>query len=294
MDLAEVMETSLRTVMARSGRADLEVVTRMDPTLPPRILGDRERLRQVLLKLVDNAVKFTHRGGRVELLAARLGDRVRFEVRDTGVGISGEKLDLVFEPFTQADNSSTRSYGGMGMGLALCQGLIALMGGELTVESKVGHGSVFRFDVPVRAALSLEPFQRVYQAADIRPLRILLVEDNVVNQVVAEGLLSEWGHQVTMAEHGQAALRLLTREHEFDLVFMDLQMPVMDGLQATLELRLRERNWERPVVPVVALTAHGTSQDEESCRLAGMNGFLRKPVVAADFLQCLGGLFASD
>ena len=272
---------------------EVELTHKFDPQLAHSYLGDRKRLRKVLKHLLTNAVKFTPDEGKVQLEVTLRDQGVNFEITDSGIGMSQETLALVFEPFTQADISSTRSYSGMGMGLAICEGLIGIMGGELTVSSELGHGSIFQFRLPLKEVSELERSSGDHRPEDIRQLTILVVEDNPVNQEVARAFLKGLGHRVVVADNGQEALDILQPGHPIDVIFMDLQMPVKDGLQATIELRQREEQERLPQTPIIALTAHGTSIDERACREAGMNDFLTKPAFESDYLAALGRIFAN-
>jgi CheY-like chemotaxis protein len=240
-------------------------------------------------------VKFTERGS-VVVTAARQthGERMdlQFEVRDTGIGIPPEKQSTIFEAFAQGDGSMTRRFGGTGLGLTISSRLISLMGGAVSVTSAPGRGSCFRFTI--QAASVSEPSSVPDEAASAvrRPeqrerhvLRVLLVEDNSVNQRVALRLLEKHGHQVTIAGTGVEALQALTRT-EFDIVLMDVQMPVMSGLEATEEIRRSERGSGRHI-PIVAMTAHAMNGDREACLASGMDGYLSKPIRLKELLAAL-------
>ena len=200
----------------------------------------------------------------------------------------------MFKPFTQADSSLTRRYGGSGIGLALSQRIVRLMGGDIWAESEPGKGSIFRFTIPLRPSSESTSKTRLYKSEEIPQLSILIVEDNIVNQHVASAILQILGHRTTVVSNGQKALDVLIPEHSFDLVLMDLQMPVKDGLQATIELRDFEKSQNLSPVPIVALTAHGTGKDYESCMASGMNDFLTKPARRSDLVNALGRLFADE
>ncbi|RYE84958.1 MAG: response regulator [Myxococcales bacterium] len=210
--------------------------------------------------------------------------RVTFEVTDTGIGIAREKLDRIFAPFEQADGSSTRRHGGTGLGLAICSELVKLMGGTLRVDSVVGQGSRFSVSLlgEVRGASWVPPPPAPSSpvAEPLRPLRVLLVEDNPVNQIVASKMLERGGHRVWLASDGRAALDHLARD-VFDLVLMDVQMPEMDGLEATRQLRELERATGRRT-PVIALTARAAAADRAEALAAGVDAYLVKPFRAAE------------
>jgi signal transduction histidine kinase/CheY-like chemotaxis protein len=259
----------------------LAVTRHFDPHLPEALMGDPQRLRQVLLNLLSNAVKFTERGSvNVEAsVVSRDTDAVRLclAVRDTGIGISKEVQESIFEPFTQADCSTTRRYGGTGLGLAICRRVLALMNGYLEVESQVGRGSCFRafLTLPLAenaAAPETRPSVRIPSAN--RALRILLAEDNAINRTVAVRLLERMGHRVAVAVDGTEAVAAVSRER-YDLILMDCQMPVMDGYAAAREIR----RLKLPATPpIVALTANAMAEDRRRCLEAGMDDYLAKPI----------------
>jgi two-component system, sensor histidine kinase len=281
----------------RAAQKSLELSCEIDPNVPEYIFGDPIRLRQVLLNLIGNAVKFTERGSIAVTGAAHKtedgGMELQFEVRDTGIGIPIEKQSTIFEAFAQADGSMTRRFGGTGLGLTISSRLISLMGGAISVESAPGHGSCFRFNIQSEPAS--EPSQTLDQiAAEVSRLpkrsaaqavRALLVEDNPVNQQVVFRLLQKHGHQVTLASNGREALEALIHG-EFDIVLMDVQMPVMTGLEAAEAIRRTERGSGRRV-PIVAMTAHAMKGDRELCMASGMDGYLSKPIRLKDLLDAL-------
>jgi len=245
-------------------------------------VADSMRLRQVLLNLLGNAIKFTHQG-EVRLNLADYIDNnyqawLQFEVIDTGIGMSDHQQQKLFQAFSQADTSITRKHGGTGLGLVISQRLIELMGGDaIEVESKLGQGSCFRFRLPVALASEeqkskLKQQDNVIQAQDKLTGHVLLVEDNEINQEVANNQLQDLGLQVTLAENGQLALDLI-KQHHFDLVLMDIQMPIMDGYQATRAIREFDQD-----TPIIALTAAAMIEDKKKALAAGMNGHLSKPI----------------
>jgi signal transduction histidine kinase/CheY-like chemotaxis protein/streptogramin lyase len=268
---------------ARAKGIGLEL--QIDGAVPDVVIGDAFRFRQVLVNLLGNAMKFTEKG-KILLIAAvqeRTGDSLQMllSVSDTGIGIPADKRDQVFEAFRQADGSITRRFGGTGLGLAISSQIVALMGGRIWVESEPGAGSTFhftaRFQLP-EERLRTEKADNGEAVPGRRALscRVLLAEDNRVNQLLATRLLERAGCTVVVAGAGDEALRKYEAE-EFDLVLMDLQMPVMDGLAATAQIREIERRSGR-YTPIVAMTAHAMKGDEERCREAGMDGYLTKPV----------------
>ena len=251
----------------------------IDPALPARIVGDPVRLRQVLSNLLGNAVKFTE-GGQITLRVRRLDPRpgdgriwLRIRVSDTGVGIAPDVLPRLFQPFVQADSSTTREYGGTGLGLAISRQLVELMGGWISAESTPGLGSTFRFEVPFDAAAACEPLSARPMSKPMA-VRVLVAEDNQVNQAVIRATLTQFGATVTVVDDGAAAVDALQRA-QFDLVFMDCQMPVMDGYQATARIRAAESGGHR--IPIIAVTANALAGDRERCLKAGMDDYLAKP-----------------
>ncbi len=276
----------LLTQAGREHQTRIELVRAA--TLPPRVIGDPARVRQVLLNLVGNAVKFTREGVvtvRVEVDERGPSKRLRFEVCDTGVGIAPAAQARLFEPFVQADTSTTRRFGGTGLGLAISRKLVTAMEGEIGVESEVGRGARFWFTVPLVATTVSEEAPR----ASLRPeltgaLRVLVAEDNFVNQRVVTAILERVGHKVTVVSNGKEALDAI-EERDFDVVLMDCQMPEMDGYTATRALRARERNGRR--TRVVALTANVFEEDRRRAYEAGMDAWLAKPFRRGDLLRAL-------
>jgi len=241
------------------------------------------RVRQVITNLVGNAVKFTERG-RVTVGVAvdgRDDHHVTLHVRvtDTGIGIPADKHEAIFAAFSQADGSTTRRFGGTGLGLSISAKLVDLMGGRIWVESELGVGSVFHVVMPVEPAAvrpDEPPVRRPAAGGASRPARVLLAEDNAINQRIAVRLLGKAGHHVTVAETGAAAVEA-TASQTFDIVLMDLQMPDMGGFEATRLIRARER-LSGGHLRIVAMTAHAMAGDRERCLAAGMDGHLTKPV----------------
>jgi signal transduction histidine kinase/DNA-binding response OmpR family regulator len=286
----------VRSVMPRSRQKGIGVHIRLTPNVPKKIVGDPLRLRQILTNLLSNAVKFTEQG-KVELRMeveppAEAGARpmLRLEVADTGVGIPADKLTSIFEEFTQADGSVTRKFGGTGLGLAITRRLVDLHGGTISVTSEVGKGSEFRVLLPLEVAepadVPTEPAGNCRAASSAGSAsrgRVLVAEDNRVNQKVVVALLTRHGYDVILANNGREALDRL-KESQFDLILMDIQMPELDGIQ-TCRLIRRDSRWDR--LPVVAMTAHAMNGDRERCIEAGMNGYLSKPVSASHLLEVL-------
>ncbi len=294
-DVRAVLREVASVLFARVEEKGLEFSVEIDEALPPLLGGDCLRLRQVVLNLAGNAVKFTDQGG-VILRASWDADpaTLRVEVQDTGVGIAVGDVARLFEIFTQADSSSSRAHGGTGLGLSISRQLVQLMGGEIDVESEVGVGSTFWFAVPATPLEGTPPVQEALgrqQAKTFNGARVLVVEDNRINRLVAERLFAARGCRVSTVNDGEQAIQALAAE-EFDLVFMDCQMPVMDGFEATRRIRDQEAGGLR--TPIVAMTASVMQGDSERCFAAGMDGFLGKPIDPTQIQAVLGRWLPSD
>jgi CheY-like chemotaxis protein len=293
--LADVLE-SMRSVMhPLAVEQGIGLQTQLAPDIPPLLGGDPLRLTQVLLNLVSNAVKFTP-GGTVQVRVQRLSEAgpgaiwVRFEVRDTGIGIEPQQLQRLFAPFVQADRSISRQYGGSGLGLAISKRLVELMGGRIGAQSTPGQGSVFHFEVPLHAR---DPVpvgsERESRRPDAAPRRILVAEDVEINRRILQAALGRRGHQLAFAANGAEAITQL-EQRDFDLVLMDVQMPVMDGVEATR--RIRGMDGPKAAIPILGLTANVVAREREQYLSAGMNACLMKPFdwdqIAAAIAQYAG------
>ena len=266
-------------------RKGLRLAVEFDPDLPAWMMGDAGRLRQVLLNLIGNAVKFTDSGHVIVRAKRESGPSdsrpvMVLEVEDTGIGIPPETLPRLFTPFFQVDQSNRRRFGGTGLGLVISKRLSEAMGAELAVESEPGRGSTFTFKLPLEPFFPSPNTLPAEPAAKESPTpltgRVLLVEDNPINRMLAVAMLNNLGIQPTEAENGLAALQAM-EETPFDLVLMDCQMPVMDGFEATRAIRARERGLLAPRTPIIAITANALSGDAERCFQAGMDAYLAKP-----------------
>ena len=288
-DLAALVTDTLPGIEVRAQHKGLTLDCTLPTDLPASLLGDPGRIRQVLTNLCDNAVKFTQQG-RVSVRLtctgeAATGYEITLSVSDTGVGIAPDKQQLIFSAFSQADSSITRQYGGTGLGLTISARLVGLMGGHLGVDSVVGQGSTFQFTLPLCAAATAaappapgaESPKATPPANTTRALRILLAEDHYINQLLVTTLLQKWGHTVALAENGELAVALFPTAH-WDLILMDVQMPVMGGLQATALIRAQESGPHR--VPIIAITANAMSTDRDECLQCGMDDYLSKPINA--------------
>lgn len=322
-DLKELLDDCVALMQILANRKGLQLLFDISRDTPGRVVGDSSRLRQVLVNLIGNAVKFTHKG-EVRLtvsIASQKADEImlHFAVSDTGVGIAEDKQQVIFERFSQADSSTTRQFGGTGLGLAISRRLVGMMNGRIEVESRVGKGSIFHFTAQVRRGTEhAEPAGRpkkgggaqygreeaqctpdviipvlpTEEAAKpaISPsnLRILIAEDNKVNQIVIERLLKARGHAIVMAENGRIALEVLERE-AFDLLITDVQMPEVDGYELVEAIRGREmRTGKR--LRILGLSAHAFAEDRDKCLSAGMDAYLSKPVRTEELHQMIAEL----
>ena len=286
---AAIVDQAMSIVGPRAATKSLALRTMIDPDVPETLAGDAGRICQALINLVANAVKFTAAGEvtvRIRLVA-RQGDRacIEWTVSDTGIGIPAERIGTLFTEFVQADSSITRRFGGTGLGLAICKRIIEQMGGEISVSSSLGQGSTFRFSTTLPLAQATGPAEsddgkvydafRAHIAALGRPLRLLITDDNTTNRMIAARMLKEFDVQTLMACNGAEALDSVSR-FPLDVILMDMRMPEMDGLEATIALRARGGSCAS--LPVIAFTANAFADDLKACRDAGMNGFVCKPV----------------
>ncbi len=305
--LAEVVGDTVKTLEVKAHQKGIELASHVPAGLPAIVRGDPTRLRQILLNLIGNAIKFTEQG---EVTVAveeqwRSNEEIglHFSVRDTGIGIPADQLDAVFEAFKQGDASTTRKYGGSGLGLTISSELVRMMKGRIWVQSTVGHGSTFHFTIHLKwsaapaAPLAGTPaatpraLPRPTEANEgpqlvspaPRQLRILVADDHDANRSLATTVLTKRGHECVEAVHGRQVLEALARQ-PFDVVLMDVQMPGMDGYQATAAIRQREEH-EGGHVPIIALTAHAMSGDREKCLLSGMDAYLAKPLRPSELVQ---------
>lgn len=291
-DIRHVVSSCADLLAVRAWEKGIRLTSSISDEIPGYLRGDPNRLRQILLNLGNNAVKFTERGEisiRVDL-KKHLSEQVvlSFEVADTGIGIPGDKLGSIFDRFSQADSSITRMYGGTGLGLAISSQLVRTMGGGMSVESKPGNGSTFHFTVrlkqgesPGRQGLSTQQMKAMF---DLTGMRILLVEDNAINRTVAIEILKKLGCEVTTASNGKEAVEA-AENGQFEAILMDLQMPGMDGYEATRAIRAREKSGR---TPIIAQTAHAFAEDRTKCLEAGMDEHISKPIKVSELLKVLG------
>ncbi len=301
-DLHALVEDTILSLTQQAKVKGLRLVNSIAHGTPRGLKGDPGRLRQVILNLVGNAIKFTHQGTvafDVSQPDVRDGDvhgstgpiSLHFRVTDTGVGISEDKLDSIFDSFTQADGSTTRQFGGTGLGLAISSQIVNMMQGELEVESTPGVGSSFFFTAVFEPGVALEEGSgakgHVLKEGDASGgLRILLAEDNIINQMFASKVLERVGHKVTSVVNGKAAIEELYKD-KYDVVLMDVQMPVMDGYEAARRIRAHSEGRFDPGLPIVALTAHAMMGDREKCQSAGMDMYLSKPFSVSHLLEAV-------
>ena len=279
-------------LQVRAVQKGLALTLDLAADLPQAVLADRRRLQQALTNLVGNAIKFTAQGS-VQLQVAPAGPgRVRFEVADTGIGIAASKIDSIFDPFVQADSSITRTYGGTGLGLAITRTVVQHMGGSVQVRSTPGLGSVFSIELPLPSA-TLAPPPNAAPDPGVRHARVLLAEDNEVNTYIFLAMLEGRGLRIDTAANGLTALQM-ARERRYGVIFMDVQMPGMDGLQATAELRRHEQEHGLPRAQVVALTAHSFTEDIQRCLEAGCDHHMAKPISRAQLLELLERLLPRE
>ena len=296
-NLQVVVEDTADMLAVLAAEAGLELICRIDPDVPLHLKGDSGRLRQIITNLAGNAIKFTHTGY-VEIRSSLKSDQdgiveLVFEINDTGIGIAEDRREVIFNPFTQADGSTTRKYGGTGLGLAISKQLVSLMGGEIGIESTASKGSTFWFTVRLEKqpdeSLSLLSSQGTLQKkydtlslpvnavySELR-FRVLLAEDNTINQKVAQIMLNKLGFKADVVANGLEAVKALELIN-YDLVFMDCHMPEMDGYEATAQIRSSDSNVLNHAVPIVAMTANSMECDRKKCFESGMNAYLAKPV----------------
>jgi len=312
MDLRATVLEVARLLAVQARQKDVEVTAHVDPSVPETVKGDSGRLRQVLFNLVSNAVKFTEKGSvSIDMKVTDRDERgmtLRCEVRDTGIGIAADRIDGLFRPFSQIDASTTRKFGGSGLGLSIVKQLVGLMGGDTGVSSSEGAGSTFWFTTLVEVScptVTLETTVRDLPVCSQNPMpndypssqplrrqyRILLAEDNAVNQKVACRTLEKLGYRVDVVANGRLAVQAWHAGH-YHLILMDCQMPELDGYEATQEIRVLEAGRGR--IPIIALTAHAMKGAAEQCTNAGMDAHLTKPIDRARLQACLARYLDGD
>jgi signal transduction histidine kinase/DNA-binding response OmpR family regulator len=290
-DLLDMIEKTLGPVRMRAEAKGLALNADIGAEVPPMIVGDSLRLRQVFVNLLDNAIKFTREGSITFSVHARSPGRLEFAVADTGIGIPEDKQRLIFDSFAQADSSTTREFGGTGLGLSICSELVSMMGGNITVHSLPGHGTTFRFLInAVAPEPGIQPNEpsKAHEEKQLTAssMHLLLAEDNLINQSVACGILGKLGYRVTTALNGRQAVDF-AQTNSYDAILMDVQMPELDGLSATARIR----DWEARQgkrTPIVAMTAHAGEDDRARCLAAGMDDYVTKPISVHKLAAVLG------
>jgi signal transduction histidine kinase len=291
-ELTDLLESAARP-FRDSVFDEVELTVEVDPRLNGFYQGGASRLKQIISNLLSNAVKFTH-VGRIRVTAELLAETpqqhtVGFSVTDTGIGISAEQMEKIFQPFIQTDASATQRYGGSGLGLSICKKIVDLMDGDIGVESSSADGSSFWVTVPLALgdeSLFNTPLTDIDY--DYSILRVLMVEDNAVNQLLGKGQLNKLGLDPVILEGGAEAVKAICHDKEvFDLVLMDCEMPGMDGFEATRLIRTWEKDNQRPATPVYAMTAQVLPENSHMCMQAGMDGKLTKPVAIKDYRSVL-------
>ncbi len=289
-DLPAVVTTTCQSFLIRAEEKGIAFELAIAPDVPHLVTGDPVRLRQILINLISNAVKFTNSGAVYCHVVIREGEtgpcHVLFKIRDTGIGMSAETVSRLFQPFMQADSSLTRKYGGSGLGLSITHHLITMLGGQIAVESQPGQGSQFIVELPF--AVGDQGFQAPasgprHMEERLRGARVLLVEDNEINREIAREMLENAGVQVDIASNGQEAVEAV-RQQAFDVVLMDIQMPEMDGYEATREIR---RDDSRQNLPIIAMTAGVMTSERERASAAGMNDYITKPINGDELRQII-------
>jgi len=290
-ELAEIINNTRDLMTPRVDEKKLKLIISVDESVPEMIVGDSLRISQVLFNIIGNAVKFTLKGSiTLRVSAQNLQDNklnIRFSIRDTGIGMDDKQQQSVFKSFTQADSSTARKFGGSGLGLSISKALIELMGGEISVESKLGEGSEFIFYV---IAANYEGDEPQTSDEDLSPalnqkydnFKLLLVEDNEINQEIAKAVLEDMGFKVTLANNGKEGVEAFNAK-SYDFIFMDIRMPVMDGIEAATEIRRIEHEntvvgSTPPHIPIIAMTANAMQADKDATRAAGMDGHISKPI----------------
>ncbi|WP_060988341.1 hybrid sensor histidine kinase/response regulator [Photobacterium leiognathi] len=283
INIVESIKLVADQLSPQAAKKNVQLQCEIDDSIPKQIYGDKNRIAQVLFNLIGNAVKFTSVGS-VRIVARKIEETIEIAVIDTGIGIAKDAQENIFNPFHQADGSITRRYGGTGLGLAISQYLIEKMKGKISLESELGTGSCFKISIPIvyPSLTSCESDTQSKHKSNCS-LNILLAEDSNTNQLVAKLMLERRGHKVAITNNGKEAINVLLQGHnKFDLVLMDISMPVLDGLEATKQLRKREIS-----IPIVALTANAMQSDQKIYHEIGMDGFLAKPICSNELDQLL-------
>ncbi|MCB1179662.1 MAG: response regulator [Leptospiraceae bacterium] len=289
IEIRNIIQEIIDTMKLLADKKGINIVLNIENSFPETIIGDSVRIRQILLNLLSNAIKFTQQGS-ITIEAKVLEDKdpylLEFSIKDSGIGIPEEKLNKLFENFSQVESSTTRKYGGTGLGLSISKKLIELMGGKIEVESILGQGSTFRFKIPAKKGEEITKQDHIhnFQATRIRKdAKILVAEDEPINQQIIKRILKNLDLKIKIVENGELVLNEL-ESTDYDLIFMDIQMPIMNGIETTIEIRKRIQS-EKPII--VAVTANAMKEDRDVCINAGMNDFLTKPYILGDLKKIL-------
>ena len=304
-DIRTTIDQTIRSMFNLASQKGITLQYKINPNVTSMLKGDPSRLNQIMINLIGNAIKFTDRGEinvLVEQLSAVKGNKdngsnnevdpvvLHFSISDTGIGISEKNISRLFESFTQSDSSTTREFGGTGLGLAISKKLVNMMGGDIWAESEPGKGSTFHFNARMgigqktkKETVALEDASRD-TLSPTKGLRILLAEDNAVNQRLALRILEKQGYDIEVANNGREALEAL-KNCPFDLVLMDVQMPFMDGIEATEVIRKSRNEGFDPEIPIIALTAYAFEEDKQRVYNAGMNSCITKPFKKEDLFR---------
>jgi len=292
-DLHVLIEDVCQLFIQNAVTKGIDLIIDDQSNLDYQLKGDPDRLKQILSNLVNNAIKFTQNGHVIISIQIKQADSlIRFEIIDTGIGIAKHKQPLLFKPFSQADESTTRNYGGTGLGLSIVRELILMMKGEVGIISAEGKGATFWFEIPLQKSdKEIAPLQAHYKTENLykaknQQYHVLLVEDNQINQVVATAMLHSMGYQSTMVNNGQEALELLEQE-TFDLILMDIQMPILDGLATTKIIREKEKKHQEKRQIILAMTAHALKESKQESLAMGMDGHINKPIEIAKLKSLL-------
>jgi len=298
--LPDELDSVLKPLILKAREKGLIIKLSYDQNIPEILMGDPLRIKQIIINLVNNAIKFTSSGGvfvTVKYLSKNADHHLlRFDVKDTGIGIPSKNLHKLFKSFSQTDASSTRKYGGTGLGLAISKNLVGLMKGEIHVESKHGDGSTFWFTIELEESsgqISAPPKMNKNQSTDSKSLNILIVDDNAINRKVAEMTISKLGHQTQLAVNGYEAYHQFLN-NKFDIILMDVHMPEMDGLETTALIRKYEKDEQITApIPIVAMTAAAMKGDKERFLESGMNDYISKPFKISDIEKVIANSFIS-
>jgi len=303
LDIESIVQNVCKGLSVLASKKRLELEWKIDPQVPRQLIGDPVRVRQVLVNLINNAIKFAFRG-KVRITVDFVGadeetTEVQFSVVDQGIGIAQDTLDKIFDAFTQADSSTTRRFGGTGLGLSISKRLVEMMGGRIWAESEEYKGSTFCFTAKFRnvrkeefvgqQAQDGQPVEAGQAGNNLGVLNILLAEDNIVNQKITVKMLEKRGWVVKTAENGKQVLEMLDAQ-SFDIILMDAQMPVLDGFEATQKIRENEKETGQHI-PIVALTARAMSADKRKCLDSGMDGYVSKPIDRQKLYEAIENMF---